>query len=322
MSNGIGSTAPASVFGNTVKDWAKAFRAAAAMIAAQNRVLRSMSHAGTEEEGDVCWCAGGALGRVISPERLGLWGAYRTAYGIAPADVKKAVTSVTGGIKVGVEWEWEDDGGVAHWNDTIVQTKDEIVAGLTKMADMIAPKRSGKTFTKDYQPSKGHVYARRLLKLADLVELRETEKRFSFQAWVGGEVDGKATPTYQGKPRITCGTSACALGWATTMPELRRIGIRMLKTDNWRWTPGVLGSTSSPERSFSEASELAFGLTEREADYMFTWPDADGEPVPNGLTRLTRNATAVQVVANIRTFVHNKYPKAYAKYMASKEVST
>lgn len=62
---------------------------------------------------------------------------------------------------------------------------------------------------------------RRLLKLA--VFLRTVpRKRFDYSVWVG--------TNWRGAPNLSCGTTACALGWATTMPEFRRLGLRMSRS--------------------------------------------------------------------------------------------
>ena len=45
--------------------------------------------------------------------------------------------------------------------------------------------------------------------------------RFDYAWWVG--------PDWQGKEDLSCGTTACALGWGTTMPELRELGVRLFK---------------------------------------------------------------------------------------------
>lgn len=68
-----------------------------------------------------------------------------------------------------------------------------------------------------------HVGLRRLEKLCDLLE-NLPRKRFDYSHWVGED--------WQGKPDLSCGTTACALGWATTIPSLRRLGLRLYKAED------------------------------------------------------------------------------------------
>lgn len=44
-------------------------------------------------------------------------------------------------------------------------------------------------------------------------------KRFNFGAWVGKD--------WRGAPDLSCGTTACAIGWATTIPFFRKLGLRL-----------------------------------------------------------------------------------------------
>ncbi len=57
---------------------------------------------------------------------------------------------------------------------------------------------------------------RRILKLADYVEVQHPTK-FDFSLVVGFD--------WKGAKDLSCGTTACALGFATTMPFFRKLGI-------------------------------------------------------------------------------------------------
>lgn len=59
---------------------------------------------------------------------------------------------------------------------------------------------------------------RRILKLADYVE-KIPRGRFDFERFVGED--------WTGDPKLSCGTTACALGWATTMPLFKKLGLRL-----------------------------------------------------------------------------------------------
>lgn len=97
-------------------------------------------------------------------------------------------------------------------------------------------------------------YKKRLRRLAKVV--LENEGRFNFSSWVD---DG----TYQGKPDLSCGTTACALGWATTVPAFRKEGLRLF-TDEVGTYP-VCGSDPG-----SLAGRKVFGITSAESYMLFT----------------------------------------------------
>lgn len=93
---------------------------------------------------------------------------------------------------------------------------------------------------------------RRLLKLADFLE-KLPRKRFDYGVFVG--------PDWEGAQDLSCGTTACALGWAAAMPEFRRLGLHFSK-----YGDGViLGDLSD----FAAGAEI-FGLTNNETDFLFS----------------------------------------------------
>lgn len=118
---------------------------------------------------------------------------------------------------------------------------------------------------------------RRLLKLADKLDT-VPRKQFDYSAWVGDD--------WKGAPDLSCGTTACALGWATTIPSFRRLGLK-LNTD---WNEVTMGEY----RNFYAAA-LLFELSERDAMYLFA-------PGPSEV-----DATPKQVAKKIRQFVKD-YP--------------
>ncbi len=130
-------------------------------------------------------------------------------------------------------------------------------------------RRSGQ-FSRQYQPTdaqraKGvhkamvHVYRRRVFGLADLLETDYTKTRFNYKLWVDRS-------TWEGRSDLTCGTTACALGWATTMPSLRRLGLRLTPTG-----AVVLDGGKHYASECEEISRLVFGFTREAAGYAF-WP--------------------------------------------------
>ena len=105
-----------------------------------------------------------------------------------------------------------------------------------------------KKFTKVYQD--------RLLLLADFLTTMDRE-RFNFSVFfdnAGTSQSQSDNPLYH-----ECGSTGCALGWATAIPEFRELGLYM-----YEGTPKL----PSGRRSFSAAEEL-FGLTCDESWFLF-----------------------------------------------------
>jgi hypothetical protein len=144
-----------------------------------------------------------------------------------------------------------------------------------------------------------------LLKIADLLE-RLPEEKFDYGSWVGED--------WGGKPDLSCGMTACALGWATTIPEVAALGLRLEKRA-CPWNPALelgmvaFGGAKTSEKfdpceSFRSAT-LAFDLTFAEAEYLFSPeegpPDApeydDLEDAPDA------SAPPAEVAEHIRAFV-------------------
>lgn len=113
---------------------------------------------------------------------------------------------------------------------------------------------------------------KRLLKLAAFLRT-VPRRRFDYSTWIGED--------WKGAQDLSCGTTACAMGWAATMPEFRRLGLRLDEG-----VPSLDGNGDG----FDAAQEL-FGLELSESIDLFA-PD-DGEA----------NATPKQVAKKIEQFV-------------------
>lgn len=89
-----------------------------------------------------------------------------------------------------------------------------------------------------------------------------------------------------------CGTSACALGHAATMPCFQRLGLWLDKESGYVVfePPGVC--QVDPVRNF-DAAEHIFGITSDESSHLF------GD----------RDRTAKQEAAALRQFVYKRYPQ-------------
>lgn len=157
--------------------------------------------------------------------------------------------------------------------------------------------------------NKDHIYKRRLLKLADfLFDL--PKQRFDFYKWVG--------PEWKGKPDLSCGTTACALGWATTIPSLRKAGLRLKETNSPGLIPGTNGGVvclkgyTVSSDSAEYAAHVVFGLSTEEFEFLFIPADQSSvESLPE--LKLSRpeyeKMTPKKVAKRIRHFVKAKYKK-------------
>ena len=110
----------------------------------------------------------------------------------------------------------------------------------------------------------------RLLKLADFLDTVPPEK-FDFDVWCNGgrgEVGGRVEV-----PDLNvCGTTACALGWATAIPEFQKLGIKLDMCSSQ--FPCVTTLSDSRKRdSWSNALAAArdvFGLGAEDVSELFT----------------------------------------------------
>ena len=87
----------------------------------------------------------------------------------------------------------------------------------------------------------------RILKLADFVEQRP-RARFDFSIIVGD--DWKLDTNW------SCGTSGCALGWATVMPLFRKLGLHIDEASR----QVVLAESYSGYASWEDIGEQIFGV--------------------------------------------------------------
>lgn len=60
----------------------------------------------------------------------------------------------------------------------------------------------------------------RLIALADFVDKQVDPEKFSMRRFFSQLVD-------KDKPEIKCGTTACLAGWACTMPEFQKDGLKV-----------------------------------------------------------------------------------------------
>lgn len=154
--------------------------------------------------------------------------------------------------------------------------------------------------------SKDYVYEQRLLKLAAHLD-KVRPSRFDFARWAGDD--------WKGKANLSCGTTACALGLATTIPSFRRLGLRLFRRDGGFGKPWVGLTSDTSERSAYNAAGHVFGVSAEEFEFLFL-PNgqqehtyAEDQEQKYGRTAPESKATPKEVAAHIRYFVKRKYPK-------------
>lgn len=129
-----------------------------------------------------------------------------------------------------------------------------------------------------------HVSNNRLLRLAKFLRTLPPE-RFDYSLWVGADWNGKSLNS--------CDTTACALGWATMIPSLRRAGLVLKK---YTFSEGGYVGLRHDTRSVSlDAAAEVFGISEEEAHQLFMAQNSN-EAFYN----------AKDVAGKIETFVKNR----------------
>jgi len=124
-------------------------------------------------------------------------------------------------------------------------------------------------------------HRKRLLLLAEFLRTKVPEDRFKMHYWVA--------PGWKGSQTLSCGTSACALGWAATVPALRRAGLRLVRGDWDIWDNVPLVGWRNPRtgrvlKNPEEAAARVFGLdgagfTELFADAEFMTPTEKADQI-------------------------------------------
>ncbi len=111
------------------------------------------------------------------------------------------------------------------------------------------------------------IYQARLRKLADFLDTLPKEA-FYFGSWVENWSGGSAM-------NASCGTTACAFGWATAIPEFQVLGLRLCDSKyggvglTMKPTPPQYGSWAMTV----EAAKDVFDLDENEMTWLFTPSD-------------------------------------------------
>ena len=150
------------------------------------------------------------------------------------------------------------------------------------------------------------IFKDRLLLLCDKLDMLPPS-RFDFNKWVGND--------WKGMPDLQCGTSACGMGWACTIPEFQALGLRMHASKDYNYVYGFptvtpidkIGRLSSNEEAM-HAAYVIFGLNKNEFEFLFMpWEHSFHEynslEEEFGFSPLDEDATAQDLSAHIRRFV-------------------
>ncbi len=125
--------------------------------------------------------------------------------------------------------------------------------------------------------------AERLLYLADGLETVPS-KRFKMHSWFVGKFCGKPKePTHH-----SCKSSACAMGWGTTLPKFKKLGLK-----NIEGMPRIKNDRDCQLSGF-QAAEYIFEISALESRYLFEATFANQDRY---------RETPKQVAKRIRKFV-------------------
>jgi hypothetical protein len=137
-------------------------------------------------------------------------------------------------------------------------------------------------------------YLRRLERLAAYVATRKPE-RFNFKTWVGSD--------WKGAQNLSCGTTACAFGYAPSLPYFRRLGV-VLNRD--AFGSNVLLQGSNGDLCGLGAAAKVFNLTEVETSHIFApyTKDSTEEGYSKNCT-IGARATPKQWAKHARRFIQD-----------------
>lgn len=124
-------------------------------------------------------------------------------------------------------------------------------------------------------------------------------KRFYFGMWVGED--------WKGAQDLSCGTTACVMGWTPQVPELKHLGLCILEDKKNIVGIGFPGEENelTPYGSTLRTACKVFGVTYTQAHYLFL-PDSRGVNRELSDESPDEDASAEEVAAHIERFVASR----------------
>jgi hypothetical protein len=142
--------------------------------------------------------------------------------------------------------------------------------------------------------------SRKRLMMIERKTRRVPPERFDFNRWVGND--------WGGKWDLSCQTSACSLGFATTIPYLHKLGLRLVKSIYGAYMPSTLCRPATSLEHESSVCQL-LGITNREYNWLFVPSDV------SGADSLPTTATNIEVADRLAHFIDWRFPE-FAKHPA------
>lgn len=126
---------------------------------------------------------------------------------------------------------------------------------------------------------------RRLLTLAKKLDKVPVEK-FNIRFWISDR--------WKGRPDLSCGAAACAMGWATAITSFRRAGLTLQR----RGQKPALRRVGKRTLFELDAAEAFFGIDNRQSRHLFM-----PQSYPYSETHFNYQATPKMVARRIRQMV-------------------
>jgi hypothetical protein len=141
--------------------------------------------------------------------------------------------------------------------------------------------------------------AYRLNVLANFLAYEVKKRKFHLDKWVDRTDHNFETPreVIKSLQKKGCGTTACAVGWAATIPEFRELGL------NLRFADWGIDVTYKDFDGGSTAAMAFFKLSIEEVDELF---------MPSAYTRNDEKPSKKNVVAKLRQYARLKSKAANA----------
>lgn len=133
----------------------------------------------------------------------------------------------------------------------------------------------------------------RLTRLRNFLRDNVKDERFNLATWAGND-----KIEWGGLRDLSCGTTACAMGWATTIPEFQALGLKLVRqpdTISGEFYPPTIEFEG--ETHFHAAARFC-GISDSEAEYLFN-PSSYGDE---------DQTTKDEVVERITDFIDNGPP--------------